>query len=351
MGALLCLGMTEFPYFRFRDDALLTSVLRSAMAHDDAPDHVRDPSHWPDAMRAEWADDEGLTASRAHRERVVAGFRRLRRTLDEFGPDLVVIFSEDHYENLREDLMPPLAINAAASHRVRPFELLGDLLSYANVWDEAPETEYVVPGAPKAALDLAEGLAVSGFEVPVSFGPVHHDALAHTFAGVLTYLDFDRTGFPYATVPFFVNVAGGDDLARHADAVGIDAALLRRVPRPTPARLFALGEALARIVLDGGRRVALVAGSSWSHANLNRSADFLHPDVEGDRVLYEALRTGDHDAWRCADLDSLVERGRAEILNWFPVVGAIATGGLSPLHLELIETHICNSNKVIGAFA
>lgn len=350
MGELLCLGMSEFPYFRFRDDELLTSVLRATMTRDDLPAHVGDPSQWPAAMRDEWGADGGLLSSRRHRERVVAGFRRLRATLDEFRPEAVVIFSEDHYENLREDLMPPLAINAAPVHTVRPFEMLGELLTYDNVWEEPHDVEHDVPGAPDFALDLAQGLAAAGFEIPVSFGPVHFDVLAHTFGGVLTYLDFDRAGFAYPVVPFFVNVAGGDDLARHSDASGIDSELLRRLPRPTPARCFELGAAIAAIVRAGGRRVALVAGSSWSHANLNRVAHFLHPDVAGDRILFDALRTGRLDRWREADLAELVDNGRAEVLNWFPVVGAIAAAGLAPIHLELIETYICNSDKVIGAF-
>ena len=34
------------------------------------PAHLRDPANWPEPMRAEWGDDEGITSFKAHRERV-----------------------------------------------------------------------------------------------------------------------------------------------------------------------------------------------------------------------------------------------------------------------------------------
>jgi hypothetical protein len=50
------------------------------MLHTDPriPAHLRDPANWPEPMRAEWGNDEGISSFKAHRERVLTAFRTIR---------------------------------------------------------------------------------------------------------------------------------------------------------------------------------------------------------------------------------------------------------------------------------
>ena len=41
-----------------------------------------------------------------------------------------------------------------------------------------------------------------------------------------------------------------------------------------------------------------MASSGWSHAFLTAKNHYLYPDTPADRILFEALRAGNYDAWR-----------------------------------------------------
>jgi hypothetical protein len=97
-------------------------------------------------------------------------------------------------------------------------------------------------------------------------------------------------------------------------------------------------------------RVALIASSSWSHAFLTAKHHFLYPDIEADRVLYEALRAGEYDTWRKTTLAAIEESGQQEMLNWMCLAGAMAELGRRPDEAELIQTYIFNSSKCFAIF-
>ena len=84
MGALLGVGLSHFPPLCYPDSSF-AAALRWTLQDPDLPDPLRDPSGWPEAMRAEWADDAGAAAAARHREALVRrmrpgarGHRRLR---------------------------------------------------------------------------------------------------------------------------------------------------------------------------------------------------------------------------------------------------------------------------------
>ena len=93
----------------------LGRILKRALDDPAVPERLRRPDGWPAAMREEYGADAGLTAARHHREALVAGFRNARRVLDEFSPDLVVMWGDDQYENFKEDIIPPFCVLAYAS--------------------------------------------------------------------------------------------------------------------------------------------------------------------------------------------------------------------------------------------
>jgi len=52
---------------------------------------MRDPANWPEPMRKEWGDDEGITSHKAHKARVFDAFRKIRAEIDAFKPDFILI--------------------------------------------------------------------------------------------------------------------------------------------------------------------------------------------------------------------------------------------------------------------
>ena len=109
MGQILGMGTTHSPPLALPDTGS-AKMFKEALTAPNADPRYRDPAHWPAAMAAEFGGDDGITASRQHRERLIANFRAQRRMLDAFKPDFIVIFGDDQYENFREDIIPPFCI-------------------------------------------------------------------------------------------------------------------------------------------------------------------------------------------------------------------------------------------------
>src|SRR5690606_3345026 len=89
------------------------------------PDEMRDPASWPAGLRAEWGEDQGLTAAREQRKALTDDFRIMRGELERFDPDFVLIWGDDQYENFREDGVPGFSVLAydhvdVGAHKLRP---------------------------------------------------------------------------------------------------------------------------------------------------------------------------------------------------------------------------------------
>jgi hypothetical protein len=302
-------------------------------------------------MREEWGDDEGRAAAARHRAALVAGFRKARRALDDFAPDVVVIWGDDQYENFREDIIPPFCVLAYEAIEHRPWAE-GRWLKYANAWDEAHDETFTYKGHRAAAKTLATGLLEAGFDVSYAYRPLHHP-LGHAFMNTLLFLDHDRQGFSYPVVPFQVNCYGRRVISQQGTVAGFAALPAEEQldpPSPAPWRCFDLGRAAARVLAGSPWRVALVASSSWSHAFLTPKHHLLYPDVDGDRALYERLRAGDYAAWRETPLQAIEESGQQEMLNWMCLAGAMAELGRRADESEFIQSYIFNSNKCFAFF-
>jgi hypothetical protein len=299
-------------------------------------------------MRAEWGEDEGVAGARWHRDQLVPQFRAIRRVLDEFAPDLIVIWGDDQYENFREDIIPPFCIMAYERFTATPW----DGQRRENYWQEPEETHFTIEGHRAAAKYLATGLLERSIDVSYAYQPLHHD-IGHAFLNTVMYLDWDRTGFPWPIVPFQVNAYGRHVIAtkgaQPALTTTLDPAELDP-PSPSPGRCFELGAATARTLADSPWRVALIASSSWSHAFLTRKHWYLYPDHEADRSMFEALRDGDYEVWRTRSLQQVEDSGQQEMLNWHCLVGAMDALGRTPDSITMTETYIMNSNKVVATF-
>lgn len=346
MGEILGLGVTHQPTLTAKD--VRPGSLRGTLRDPGLPEEYRTPDGWPAPMREEWGDDEGASGAARHREALLPALRHARQVLDDFAPDLVVIWGDDQYENFREDIIPPFCVLAYDRFEAEPWKGR----RRENAWDEPEDRRFVIEGHRAGAKHLATRLLEQEIDISYAYQPLHH-GLGHAFLNTVLYLDWDRTGFPYPIVPFQVNSYGRNVIATK----GAQPSLSEPVPEedldppsPSPGRCFDVGAATARAFRDSDLRVALVASASWSHAFLTRKNFYLHPDHAADRRMFEALKQGDYDAWRATTLDQIEDSGQQEMLNWYCLAGAMAELGRTPDHATMIETWTMNSNKVVATF-
>lgn len=343
MAELLGIGMPHAPMFQFADHSM-ANILKRELERDRVPPELKDPRNWPEGMRQEWGDDEGLAAARRHREVVVGGLRKARAELDAFQPDLVLVFGDDQYENFREDVIPPFCVYFFDGMHVLPFRGSSAVGAKENVWGKPEDASVFVRGHQAAGVHLATELLQAGFDVAWSMRPHHHPTLAHSFMRTLVYLDYDQRGFPYPYMPFHVNAYGQDIIASMDLPTG--STLKAAPPAPNPSRCFDLGAQIGSILRESPWRVAIVGSSSWSHAFLTPKNHLLYPDVDSDRLRLSELERSEHRQWRDLSLESIREAGQHELLNWICMAGALADAKAEVL--AFADTYIFNSTKVVA---
>lgn len=352
MAEILGLGLTHFGGFMF-SDAEMGSRITAALAGKKLPAHLKDPANWPARMREEWGHDQGASFAARHRAEYFAGLRRIRSELDAFKPDAVIIFGDDQYECFREDLVPPYCIFINEKFEVKPYlrarGLGGDT---PNIWNDPFDTVLPYTSTPKIAKKLVIELLNNGFDPAYAYSLPHQDYLGHAFANTLLFLDHERRGWPYPIIPFAIN-AYGSALIREKGGL-VDSAPPNRdepdPPGPSPQRCFDLGTTIGRVLRDSPWRVALVATASFSHAFLTDKNHRFYPDVAADRLRFGEIKSGNFRAWRDLPLSTLEDSGQHELLNWYPVIGAMAELGQPPSYCELLETYTMNSNKCVAVF-
>lgn len=350
MGALQGLGVTHYPGTML-PDADMSVFLRHTLTSPRIPADLKDPKNWPAPMREEWRSDQGATAAVEHRRRLVEAFRHVRRELDAFRPDFVLIWGDDQYENFREDLVPPFCVFILDEVVCTPFAAPEAPMPRRNIWNEPAETAFRYRGHHEGAKHLARRLIEEGFDVPYAYRLRDPRGLSHAFVNTLLFLDYDRAGFPYPVVPFHVNCYGSSVVrARGGAAVPGHTSDEPDPPAPTPQRCFEVGRATARILQASPWRVSLIASSSWSHAFLTEKHGWLYPDFEADRMRLEEFKRGRFEAWRALTTKQMEAAGQHELLNWVCLAGAMAELGRQPTIVDWVESYVFNSNKCFAVF-
>lgn len=345
MGDILGIGATHYPPGLVPDAYKPWPLARMLETDPRIPAAMKDPANWPEPMRLEWGDDEGITAHKAHRARVLRAFRTIREEIDAFKPDLILIWGDDQYENFRDDIIPPFCVLAYETLACQPFQRLR---GRPNIWDEPTDKVFNWPGHPAAGRWLASRLLEAGIDMPYAYQPLHGDGVAHAFANTLLFLDMERQGFNYPILPVTVNCFGRNVIRNRGG--GSQYGNEPDPPAPSPRRCFALGQATARIFKDSPWRVVLMASSSWSHAFLTEKHDWIYPDLEADRALLEQLRAGEYDAWRDLPLEQMEAAGQHEVLNWVCLAGAMAELGYKMQMVDWVETWMFNAPKCMAIF-
>jgi hypothetical protein len=345
MAEILGLGLSHYPGPSVPVEYWASMLERNVEIGRVAPELYADRSRWPAAMRAEYGDDEGLAAAKAHRARLLAGYAKLRAELDAFHPDIVLIWGDDQYENFKRECIPAFCIGVVDQVIGKPFAgSLGPFKTRTNAWHLPPDTEMRVRGYPQAASALIEALLDEGFDVAYLMETRHGAGLAHSFNNTILYLDYDRRGFDYPIIPFHVNCYGRQmmNIAAGAHGEGRD---IVSPPAPTPRRCFDIGRATARFFAASPWRVALVASSSWSHGSLTAKHGRLYPDLDADRKRYDDLKNGRFTRWGELTRDEIDDAGQSEILNWVCLAGAMTELGRKIEVVDFVETYVFNSSK------
>jgi hypothetical protein len=353
MGDVLGLGLTHYPML-LSPDSHMSLLLRITLQDPDIPAERKDPANWAPLARREWADDDGLAAAAAHRETLLAALAQCRAALDAFDPDVIVVWGDDQYENFREEVIPPFCVLAYGDVEVEPFGVLRKV-GAPNVWNAPDDTTYTMHGAPEFAKQLTTDVLAEDIDCAYSYEPRTGIHFPHSFANTQTFLDYEHAGqkFPYRLVPIAVNCYGEHVIARRggmARFADITTGENIDPPGPSPKRCFQLGQAVAKSVRRSGKRVALIASSSWSHAFLNDKDWHLRPDTEADADLFAALQAADYDHWTARTTRDIVSAGQHEMLNWYCLLGAVSELDLTLRWSQFVQTEIFNSNKAFAVF-
>ena len=350
MGEILGLGMTHYPPLTGLDQNM-AGILRRVLQDPGLPERYRDPGNWPEAMRREYGDDGGTASAAGHRESLLRHFRHARKILDEFRPDVVVIWGDDQHENFTDDIIPPFCVLAYDQIEARPWQRAGrpaQCLGRVR-GDHLPASR----GIARRASTSRRSSSSRAWTWRTRTSPCTIPGLAHAFLNTIMFLDYDRVGFPYPVIAFQVNCygrrvisqrGGRGSLAHPLGEADLDP------PSPTPKRCMEVGAATARVMRESPWRTALIASSSWSHAFLTDKNYQLYPDIESDRRLYEALRAGDYETWRQTPLAAIEASGQQEMLNWYMLAGAMEELGRKPDECEFIDTWSFNSNKCFAVW-
>lgn len=352
MGEILGIGLSHYPPLCGPDEDM-SGLLRWTLEDPAIPEAEKDPANWPEPMRLEWADDRGTLAAAGHRRALVSGFDRIRSAIDAFRPDGIVIWGDDQYENFREDVIPPYTVCAWPEMTARPWRHAREssaMKGKSNVWNEGPDTGFLIRGRPDIARDLVGKLLAQGLDPAYSYEPLHHPGLPHAFLNAVLFLDYHRRGFDHPVIPFPINCYGRRVISCRGFMTRLDAEVAFDPPSPTPARFMELGRATARSFRDSPWRVVLMASSSWSHAFLCDRTWRLRPDTPADRRLYQALGDSDFEFWRTRSLGEIEAAGQQEVLNWFPLMGAMEELGAHLGWSEFVGTDVFNSNKVFAVY-
>ena len=121
MAEILGAGVTHYPPMLVSDEEKAFPINITLARDERVPERMKNPANWPEAMRVEYGEDEGVASAALHRERLVKSFRVVNDEIKAFNPDFVLIFGDDQYENFRETIIPPFCILAYEESESVPF--------------------------------------------------------------------------------------------------------------------------------------------------------------------------------------------------------------------------------------
>ena len=245
----------------------------------DLPDRVREPGPKRPALEEELT----LKVKQMKFERCLEAMGVLRRQLEQWRPDVVVMVGDDQRENILEDNTPPFVIYTAGEvDATRKFHYLGESAIQQKRRFRVDES---------VASVLVEGLMEAGFDPAWSRKTRYEGGLGHAFGRPLHFI---MPGGDYPIVPVMVNTY--------------------YPPAPSARRCFELGRALAAsLETCKAADTAVVIGSGGlSHVRI---------DEELDQAFIKGIENYDRNYLMNMDSSVLME-GTSELRNWILTAGA-----------------------------
>jgi len=352
MAEILGVGITHYPPLLGYPDTY-ANLLRAIMTSHLIPEEMKQPSNWPEGMQKEWEDESAQ--AHIHQERHKKALKEVRKAIDDFAPDTIIIFGDDQYENFKEDIIPPFNMYCMDEFPAQPFTFVN---SNQNIWGVEPEDTFTIPGAGKLARTLADRVISSHFPIAYSYKYSKHPTLSHAFSIAMVFLDWEQEGWPYPIIPISVNCYGKGVISTRGGAAHLfdqrpesekDPYLDSLGPAgPTPATCFKFGETLRQVLEERPERFVVMASSGWSHAFLTEKNHWLYPDREFDRERFNELEKGNHRVWSNIENAAIDDAGCQEFKNWICLSGVVPD--YKPEIIDYLETWIFNSQKCFALF-
>jgi hypothetical protein len=236
----------------------------------------------------------------------------LGHKFNEVSPDAVVIVGNDQREFFNPGLTPAITIYRGA--RIVNVQHLHEDAPGLNIAEpgNSPTEGAVYPGATALADHLLDSLGNENFDLAQSDempSGAPRGGIPHAYGFFYHTILQDKTP---PSVPIILNV---------------------HFPHNTPKlhRCLELGRALARAIksFTGVNRVALMASGGLSHFVL---------DEEFDRAVIAAMQNGD-EASLAKLPENMFKVGTAEIKNWYPVIAAMNTAGLTYHQVDYVPCY------------
>ncbi|HUK01596.1 MAG TPA: class III extradiol dioxygenase family protein [Steroidobacteraceae bacterium] len=217
------------------------------------------------------------------------GFGPMRAWLAREKPDVLVLFSNDHFTSFFLDVIPAFAIGVAGMHEIAD-----------EGWGKRALPP--VPGHTELAWHLARSVTEDGFDPAVC----HRLPLDHGCLTPLSALTSWTPDWPVKVIPILVNVL--------------------HFPIPSPARCFALGHAVRRAIasFEDDLKVVVLGTGGLSHQLVGERFGFVSP--EWDSEFLDRLRDDPDSLARLQHRD-YIERGGSEsveVILWLCMRGCLS---------------------------
>ena len=353
MAEILGVGITHYPPLLGEPDHY-ADLLRMVMNSHLVPGEMKDPASWPEGMREAWDNEHAVALE--HQERHKAALAEVRREIDDFKPDAVIVFGDDQYENFKEDVIPPFNMYCMDSFPSSPFSTF--LKDKPNIWNVDSSHEYEVPGAGRIGREIVDAVISRHRPIAYSYKYSRFPHLSHAFANAFVFLDWDKRGWNYPVIPISVNCYGSGVIHTKGGMAQLfdqrsesekDPYLDAPGPAgPTPRSCFELGQTLREVLDARPERFVVTASSGWSHAFLTEKNHWLYPDREFDSQRHDELCQGEQRKWRDIENSAIDDAGSQEFKNWICLAGVVEERKAKVI--DYLDTWIFNSQKCFATF-
>lgn len=324
MGEILGVGLTHVPYLLGAPENLIRMremMCRRVEAIEGIP--FQDP---PEAIEQLGSDPKevGIEHHRLH----WAAFHKLRDYIDQVKPDAILIIGDDQGEAFQAGNISPYAIYVGDEVDATPFHRIhqpGDEEYIKHTWGIAKDHQFRWKCHSELAIAIRDELILSGFDI-ASSNNLNSDhwqhGLPHAHANTQLFLRNEDSTYPI--IPLLINCYGSD-----LNTFGSMSAKGNLTPEQAsgypPAarsrRLYEMGRAIRKALLQRPERVLVCPSSTWSHTWLTKKYRRMRMDVEGNLEKMKWFARGQSSLLADYDLQDLESNGDHELRNWIVAAG------------------------------